>query len=256
MENPLARMARALERSAARRYPGWNADSALRYLPVADHLSRSGVRSALDVGSGGRGLSLYWEGRVVEMDLRTCGWERKPNRIPVAGSGLALPFRTDAFDAVICSDVIEHLRPEKRPELLSEMIRVARRMVILGAPCGAAARRAEMSVDRAHRRSHGCSHPWIAEHLLYPIPDSETLTEEIRRISRDQGTEGSVRVQGNTNLFLWKTLFRLYVGGGPQRAALIRSAVLLLLPALRHLHMGKTYRKIFFVDLRKETWSR
>ncbi len=256
MRDPVAVLTGLLEGLAGRRYPGWNPDSALRYLPVADHLRRSGVRSVLDVGSGGRGLSLYWDGRVVELDLTTSGWEPRSNRVPVAGSGLALPFRPRAFDAVVCSDVIEHLRPEDRPVLVWEMMRVARRKVIVGAPCGSAARDAEIAVDRAHRRSRGCSHPWLAEHLLYPIPDKKTLTEEISRISRAQGTEATVRVQGNTHLLLWKIVFSLYVGGGPHRAALVRSLVLLLLPVLRHLNSGLTYRKIFFVDLREEAGSR
>lgn len=256
MGDPVAMLTRLLEGLAERRYPGWNPDSALRYLPVADHLMRSGVRSVLDVGSGGQGLSLYWGGRVVELDLTTSGWKRRPNLIPVAGSGLALPFRAKTFDAAVCSDVIEHLRPEDRPDLAAEMIRVARRKVIVGAPCGSAARGAEIAVDRAHRRSRGCSHPWLAEHLLYPIPDEKSLAEEICRISRSQGREATVQVQGNTHLLLWKIVFSLYVGGGPRRASLVRSLVLLLLPVLRHLNHGLTYRKIFFVDLREEAGCR
>lgn len=256
MENPVLVLARLVGGLAARRYPGWNADSALRYLPMADHLRRFGIRSALDVGSGGRGLSLYWEGRVVEMDLAVSGWEPRHNRIPVAGSGLALPFRPKSFDAAVCSDVIEHLGPEDRLRLASEMIRVARRKVILGAPCGSAAREAEIAVDRVHRLSRGSSHPWLAEHLLHPIPDEETLAEEIGRIALAQGVRTVVRVRGNTNLLLWKTLFSFYVGGGPSRAALVRSFVLLLLPVLRHLHGRKTYRKIFFVDLMEEACSK
>jgi SAM-dependent methyltransferase len=256
MENPVFVLTRLVEGLAARRYPGWNADSALRYLPMADHLRRFGIRSALDVGSGGRGLSVYWEGRVVEMDLVASGWDPRPNRLAVAGSGLALPFRAKSFDAAVCSDVIEHLGPEDRLRLASEMIRVARRKVILGAPCGRAAREAEIAVDRVHRLSRGCSHPWLEEHLLHPIPDEKSLAEEIRRIGLAQGVRAIVHVQGNTNLLLWKTVFTLYVGGGPRRAAWVRSVVLLLLPVLRHLHGRETYRKIFFVDLMEEACLR
>ena len=51
------------------RYPNWNLDAALRYLPVAEHLNRSGAEQVLDVGSGGTGLSLYWGRRTIALDV-------------------------------------------------------------------------------------------------------------------------------------------------------------------------------------------
>ena len=47
---------------------------------------------------------------------------------------LHLPFPDKTFDACVISDVYEHLPQPQRPELLREMLRVTRGMVIVGSP--------------------------------------------------------------------------------------------------------------------------
>jgi SAM-dependent methyltransferase len=232
-----------------RRYPGWNLDAALRYLPVAEHLDSSDAARVLDVGSAGEGLSLYWKRKVFELDLRIRRRTERESLCPVAGSGLALPFRNGSFDVVVSLDVLEHLRPEDRPTFVSEMIRVAQRECVLGVPCGLASHRAEEEVDRIYRQKNGESHLWLREHLLYGLPEADRLSEEIRSCARGQGKGACVRIQGNTNLRLWKWLFRQYFAGGPRTARFIRYYLLALIPLLRHVHWGRTYRKIFFVRL-------
>ncbi|MEW6443336.1 MAG: methyltransferase domain-containing protein [bacterium] len=243
----------AIHRRIERRYPGWNPDAALRYLPVAQALGRSGPAArVLDVGSAGEGLSRYWDGTAFELDLRMPQGpgEAGPSRRRVLGSGLALPFRDGAFDAVVSSDVLEHLAPEDRPSLVGEMLRVGRRQIVLAVPCGQASREAEAEVDRVHRDRHGPSHAWLEEHLRHGLPDEEDVLHAIRSRALALGKEASIRVEGNTNLALWRWLFRRYFGAGPRGARLMRDGLLALLPLLRHAHWGRTYRKIFFVQLR------
>ena len=53
--------------------------------------------------------------------------ELKTNKTIVYYSGLSFPFKSDEFDYVICSHVIEHVEEEEIPFFLSELQRVAKR---------------------------------------------------------------------------------------------------------------------------------
>ncbi len=100
--------------------------------------------SILDVGFGlGYGLKIMaGAGRQltgVEIDHRavTDFLQRQAASIPGLQSaqvydGLQFPFADQAFDVVVCVDVIEHV-PDERA-LLLEMLRVARRLVLVSTP--------------------------------------------------------------------------------------------------------------------------
>jgi hypothetical protein len=232
-----------------RKYPKWNLDAALRYLPVAQHLSHSTPKGVLDVGSAGAGLSLYWGHKTIGLDLQIDPAEVGPVTTPIKGSGSALPFRDQSVDVVVSSDVLEHIPPEDRTQVLSEMLRVASKEVVIAVPCGRASHLAEIEVNDIYRNKTGASHPWLKEHLLYGLPEASALEEEIRSIASRSGRAVSVVVKDNTNLRVWRFLFRYYFGGGPRTARLIRYYLLTLIPLLRHMNWGKTYRKIFFIQL-------
>jgi Methyltransferase domain. len=52
----------------------------------------------------------------------------------VTGNATNLPFRAEAFDLVLSIDVYEHIPAPERSVYLHELLRCARRMVILAAP--------------------------------------------------------------------------------------------------------------------------
>ena len=56
------------------------------------------------------------------------------NDQPSLPSPLHLPFPDKSFDASVISDVYEHLPQAQRPELLGEMMRVTRGLVMVGSP--------------------------------------------------------------------------------------------------------------------------
>lgn len=231
------------------RYPKWNLDAALRYLPVAEHLERSGAVQVLDVGSGGVGLSLYWGRRTLALDLSFSAADQGSLARPVVGSATALPFKTRSIEVIVSSDVLEHIPQTDRAQVLSEMVRVARRQIIVAAPCGRRAHQAEQEVARVYRKKTDGTHRWLQEHLDHGLPEAEEVEEAIRSLVRERGCTARIRVEKNTNLRIWKWLFRHYLSGGPRTARLIRYYLLTLIPLLRHVHWGETYRKIFFVDL-------
>jgi len=231
------------------RYPNWNLDAALRYLPVAEHLTRSGAQQVLDVGSGGAGLSLYWGRRTIALDVSLPHALQGSLIRPVLGTATTLPFRDRSIEVIVSCDVLEHIPRADRLEALSEMLRVARRQVIRAAPCGRLAQQAEEEVAQVYREKTHEDHPWLREHLDHGLPDATELETTIRSLAEAQGRPASIQIQKNTNLRFWKWVFRHYFGGGPRKARLIRHYMLALIPLLRYMHWGETYRKIFFVDL-------
>ncbi len=67
--------------------------------------------------------------QVRTTDLRHCD---HPDHAPAPA--WEQPFEDGSFNLVLSLDVLEHLEPERRPDLLSELDRVARSFILIGAP--------------------------------------------------------------------------------------------------------------------------
>ncbi|HEX2090441.1 MAG TPA: methyltransferase domain-containing protein [Actinomycetota bacterium] len=82
-----------------------------------------GSRRILDIGCGSsRILQSLPQAVGLDMQIRKLRWLRAPGRQLVQGSLSQLPFEDDSFDAVICSEVIEHIPREEID--LTDMVRV------------------------------------------------------------------------------------------------------------------------------------
>jgi len=91
--------------------------------------------------------------------------------LPVIGSAAALPFPDQSFDASIASDVMEHIPPALRDQVVSEIFRVTRRVAIIGYPSGQAAWELDRRLHE-HYESRQLPPPiWLEEHMLSPFPD-------------------------------------------------------------------------------------
>ena len=105
-----------------------------RRYSIITNLAR-GSKSTLDVGCGSsrilRGLD---NGLGVDIQMARLRYARKHDKPLVNASIYRLPFKDNAFDCVVCSEVIEHLPPEERP--FWEMSRVLQPdgRLIIGTP--------------------------------------------------------------------------------------------------------------------------
>lgn len=94
-----------------------------------------GSQHILDIGCGSsRILQSLPQAVGLDMQIRKLRWLRAPGRALVQGSLSRLPFEDESFDAVICSEVIEHIA---RSEVdLRDMVRVLTPggMLVLGTP--------------------------------------------------------------------------------------------------------------------------
>jgi dolichol-phosphate mannosyltransferase len=94
-----------------------------------------GASRILDIGCGSsRIVQTLPQAVGLDMQIRKLRWLRAPGRQLVQGSLSELPFSDGAFDAVICSEVIEHI-PRERVDL-TDMVRVLSRggILVLGTP--------------------------------------------------------------------------------------------------------------------------
>lgn len=254
-------------RRLARRYSdwnfGWQADIALRYVPVADALSRRLPRFSetsevereaeriagvvLDVGCGSKGgVTSYVPVRTVGVDLafNVGRIRRHPAVTPVLGSGLALPIANASVDVALCMDTLEHLAPAERSQLVAELFRVVvdRGMVIAGAPCGLEARQVEEAVNARYRERTGRDHPWLAEHLEHEPLTPQALAELMVSAASRRFARFDLELVPNTNLALWRRL---------QEQGALRHVHRLLFqplwPFIRNRHELPAYRQVCIV---------
>jgi SAM-dependent methyltransferase len=111
-----------------------------RSLPRLLGIAGCRTASILDLGAGdgslGNVLAAWarergWHWRVTNFDLSLTSLRLNPTGQNVAGSVLALPFRTGSFDAVIVSQMTHHLDDASAQQHLAEAWRVARHVLML-----------------------------------------------------------------------------------------------------------------------------
>jgi ubiquinone/menaquinone biosynthesis C-methylase UbiE len=103
----------------------------------------------------------------------------KAPMLPVIADATALPFSSRSFDAVIVSDVLEHIPPSKRTAVMFEALRVARSVAIFAFPSGTQAFECDRRLSYDYDKAYVGVPPWLQEHMLYSFP-KEDLFEEMK----------------------------------------------------------------------------
>jgi len=151
---------------------------AARFFPILRELGTQLPKGGtlLEVGSGAQGLGEFWTGSFVGCDLT---FSSKPVRhmFAVRCSGHQLPFGDGAFDAVVVSDVMEHVPPALRGKVVAEVLRVARKVVVFGYPCGPGAFGIDQQLYNDYRGWNLTPPVWLEEHMQNPFPEEDLLAE-------------------------------------------------------------------------------
>jgi hypothetical protein len=146
---------------------------AARYYPILRCLKKHGLLSQgdiLEIGSGPTGIGRFRRVPFTGVDLSFPGPSKYPMTQLVA-SAAQLPVADKSFDAVVASDVLEHISPDLRAQVIEEALRVARKLVIFGFPCGVPAHDSDRSLFMFYQES-GLEPPaWLQEHMLAPFPE-------------------------------------------------------------------------------------
>lgn len=171
----------------------------------------SGLR-VLEVGANvHRDLEQFLDDRVVYMDVASQGRDGDAERF-VQGDGMACPFADRAFDVVVALDVLEHVPADRRPTFLAELMRLAKRGVVIAAPFASDAVSAcEGAANDYYRDLHGADYPWLAEHQARGLPDLTETMDQIRALG------WQATAWGAGSLALWGKLMQahFYVNSEP-----------------------------------------
>lgn len=120
----------------------------------------------------------------------------------VRAAGAALPFRDEAFAVVSCVDVLEHVPAVLRDAVLDELLRTARRAVIVAAPFrSATVSRAEDLLSRFIADAMGLVQQQLLEHRQHGLPELAATRARLEA----SGWSTVVFPYGN----LWRWLFMM-----------------------------------------------
>lgn len=154
-----------------------------RYTPAA-LAALHDAGSILDVGCGPHGLAcIAPDVPFVGADVAFDGEPAASMVAVVLQDAPELPFPDDAFDTVLCLDVLEHVPPAQRAPFLRELARVAARRVVLACPTEAA-----QPLDDLLRERLGTPQPsWLVEHGACGLPTHAELADLLRDCFESDG---------------------------------------------------------------------
>lgn len=223
-----------------------------RYLPIARDLkARFGKELSqqriLEVGSGDYGIARYLDLPVTGVDI-SFGNDLHPKLIPIKHEGYALPFEDQSFDIVVSTDMLEHVPPDQRLTSVSEMLRVARKIVYLAVPVGKLAEAQDKKFDELYYKYHGKRDRFLREHVEYGLPTIQDLQTMLSTALATHKRAASVRHFKSYNLSIRSFEHRVYVTPALWAKAVFRFLhVFSVAPSL--LSFGECYRAIFVIDL-------
>lgn len=230
----------------------WHPEVALRYLPIVDEINKSSkTATILDVGSGGLGIAPYLKRVVTGIDLHF----HKPYHPllrRVKGSVLNLPFQNNNFDIVVCVDMLEHLDKRLRKKAIMEMMRLAKKKLILAVPCGRLSYEQDRNLNQFYKKNYGRSYHFLDEQESYGLPDKEDIIDMVTVCSGERNKEINLKVFGNENLHLRYFLMKGWIAKNIFLEIFFRKIMLLIIPFLKILNQSPVYRQIFIVTFKYE----
>ncbi len=147
----------------------------LRYCFLTHEVNQA--KSMLEVGSGAQGLGKFYDIKTTAVDSEFSDYSSKPLRInplmtPVKADVKELPFKNGSFYLVISFDLLEHIKPEGRENVISEIIRVAKKEIIIGFPCEPYAKVADNWTKKLFDFFRKPLPGWLEEHLRISYPST------------------------------------------------------------------------------------
>lgn len=216
---------------------------AARYFPIIRELKQQldDGDSILEVGSGVFGLGQFFDRPFVGCDVSFSTKPRKP-MFPVLATATQLPFGDETFDAVIVSDVLEHVPPECRTAVIREALRVTRKVAIFGFPCGQEAFACDQRLAGIYDQEKQEAPNWLKEHMRHPFP-TESLFDDLTG-------RWNVKSFGNESLGFHLSMMRREMRRFWNYSFLISLAVAPRIAEylLRRMDREPFYRKVFVVQ--------
>jgi ubiquinone/menaquinone biosynthesis C-methylase UbiE len=245
-------------KSALKQIYLWSQKSfAVRYQPVLMALKDLPDSSKiLEVGSGTLGLSRYLRREITGIDINTKGPRFEHMRL-VTANAWDLPFEDQSFDVVVSMDMLEHIPPMYREQVVRELLRVSKSKVFLAFPSGEEAevweakarnvydnvmKRFKNNKTRAKVFAHRNS--FLLEHAQYGLPKVQEVSQYIRSSGQKRL---SIEVLDNESVLVWYWGVLGHMKYSYGRWLWTTIIFILFFPFLAVVRWGGTYRKIFVI---------
>jgi hypothetical protein len=112
--------------------------------------------------------------------------------------GVELPVEDASFELVTSIDVLEHIPPDDRPTFIGELVRAAKRRVVLCCPLGTPEHQAaEAELLEWYEQVTGEHHPWLAEHVRNGLPTDDELRAALAPWATPPGTNITFSYHGD-----------------------------------------------------------
>ncbi len=164
-----------------------------RHKIVAKLTHRSGV--ILDVGGSLRELANFLPSHIALFSTDVIGGD-------VIFDGKNLPFKDRSFETVVSIDTMEHIPSCDRLEFLQELVRVAKKRVVVAAPLGTTAHVEAEKYELERQKKSGKPDHFLVEHVKYTLPNMEEIKQWVRPFPSH-----NILFQGNFRMAQY--LFRL-----------------------------------------------
>lgn len=170
-----------MSRSLHRLVYDFSWDTRCRNLDARQAISAFGDDATiLDAGCGEYGLAAFMPSAdITGIDIMDPAIV-DPRLNYVHGSILDLPFEPMSFDIAASVDVFEHLPSDVRPDAVRQLVRVARKAVVIAFPCGEFARGIDADFERELSGRKLPLPEWLEDHLRDRYPGTAEMIQEIR----------------------------------------------------------------------------
>lgn len=230
----------------------YSTDIVLRYFPVVDILKKEKLleNTMLEIGSGCSGITPFIKKKVTGVDIEiACPPSEYLTYINYKGD--YLPFENNSFDVLVSVDTLEHIPPNLRPPHIDEMLRTARKAIIIHVPLGRFAETHDKSLYDYYKSIHKKEDKFFNEHVLYGLPDHRSLLKMLqtsaekfnKRITIVQATE-------TLNIKLRSIFMRCKINNGII-LSILYYFFLILLPFRNFINFGYCYRRLIYIKIGK-----
>jgi len=157
-------------------------------------------------------LNFFPEDETVVLDVVDCSLDHY-----VKGNGRNLPFPEESFDVVITNDTLEHVFPNMRETFIKELLRVAKKELIITAPFYSEINQMFENIlyEFIVKVLHG-EHHMLQEHLVNGTPK----IEDIQNILGDLGKKHFIFSSGNSYNWFLMMVMKHYFMSIPETAKL------------------------------------
>lgn len=223
-------------------------DSALRYLPIVDDIRSSGQNNKiLEIGAGGLGIYPYLGEKIYAVDINFDS-VRNDQVHMISSKAQTLPFKDKTFDIVIAVDMLEHIPPLLRMEVIKEFLRVAIKKVYIAFPSGSAAENHDRRYHEYFLKKRGETFPFFQDHLKYGLPSDLSVEKCIKDSAAVMKRSVNISKYKNVNIVLRNLLMFLWINEFNS----LYKYTMLLLYFRKLMNLGDCYRSILVVQFQEQ----